>query len=208
MISLFSSVAYADDDILCDYYDLYSRSIVTFPKTTQLGKSGPSAVSGISFIFPDQSMLTMIPGIELYYPLDPDPDSDFLRYDNVNFARQYAKAGCQVILDEDKMAKITCDNYEYTMVAADNQKYRRYISIYYDYNSNEFDSLYHSIVDSLALVYNDPSDEFRFYHAANKANDKYYFAQDAAFQELVDSYQIPVIVCGNFRIRDEILQGK
>ncbi|MDR2208123.1 MAG: hypothetical protein LBE22_04025 [Azoarcus sp.] len=205
------SFANAHDPALCDYYDLYAKFIVTFPKDTQLGESGPSAVSGISFIFPDQSTLVIGPTIELYDPYDDDPDSPFSRRDDENFVREYAKDGCnvtQTIKNKmDKRTKIVCENYEYTIIAADNQEGRRYIRLFYDFKSRKYNSLYQSIADSLVLVPPDPQDKYNFYHAANQVNADYYYAQDAAFQERVNSYQTPEIVCGHYRIRDEFVEN-
>ena len=203
------AVASVNGDNLCDYYDLYSEFIVTFPMDTALGKSGPSAVSGITFIFPDQSTLDIIPGTELYDPLDDDPDSDSSRPDDINFIRDHAQDSCRIEKNEnDKWTKISCKDNEYTIIAADNQKHRTYIEIYYDFKSKKYAPLYRNIMDSFVLVPEDPKNESAFYRAAMQANYEYYFTQDAAFRELVDSYKIPVIVCGSYRIRDKILHGK
>ncbi|MDR2208122.1 MAG: hypothetical protein LBE22_04020 [Azoarcus sp.] len=209
---LFATPSFADahDPALCDYYDLYAEFIVTFPKDTPLGRSGPSAVNGISFIFPDQSTLVIAPTSELYDPYDNDPDSPFSRRDDENFVRKYAKDGCNVtqkIKNEmDKRTKIVCENYEYTIIAADNQKSRRYIQLFYDFKSRKYDSFYQSIVDSLVLVPPNPQDEAKFYYSSMRATADYYYAQDAAFQESINSYQIPEIVCGHYRIRDKFVE--
>ncbi|MDR2208121.1 MAG: hypothetical protein LBE22_04015 [Azoarcus sp.] len=209
---LFATPSFADAHgaALCDYYDLYAKFIVTFPKDTQLGRSGPSATSGISFIFPDQSTLVIDPTIELYDPYDDDPDSPFSRRDDENFVLEYAKDGCnatQTIKNGmDKRTKIVCENYEYTIIAADNQKNRTYIRLFYDFKSRKYDSLYQSIADSLVLVPPNPQDKYDFYYAANQVVFDYLYAQDAAFQERVDSYQIPRIACDHYRIRDKFVE--
>ncbi|MDR2208124.1 MAG: hypothetical protein LBE22_04030 [Azoarcus sp.] len=209
---LFATPSFADahDPALCDYYDLYAKFIVTFPKNTPLGRSGPSAVNGISFIFPDQSILVISPTTEVYIPYDDDPDSPFSRRDDENFVLEHAKNGCnvtQTIKNEmDKRTKIVCENYEYTIIAADNQESRRYIRLFYDFKSRKYDSLYQSIADSLVLVPPNPQDKYNFYDAVNQVNADYYYAQDAAFQESINSYQIPEIVCGHYRIRDKFVE--
>jgi hypothetical protein len=184
------------DDATCDYYDLYGKFIITFPKDTQLDKSGPSAVSGITFIFPNNSTLRISPTAELTTP------------NEVVFIQDYAHNGCNITKTEnDKKTKITCNNYEYSIIEANNQDHKVYIKIYYDFKNKKYDSLYHGIVDSLALVQKYPLDEFKFYNAARQANFEYYYGQDATYQRLVDEYKIPDIVCGRHRIRDKMLQN-
>jgi hypothetical protein len=202
-----ASFAKANDNTLCDYYDLYGQFIITFSRDTVLGNSGPSNVSGITFIFPDKSTLKIFPGCDTYNPPDIDPESESSRND-ISFIQEHAHDGCNVTkTDNGKKIKITCKEYEYSIIEANNQKsHKVYIYVYYDFKSRKYDSLYHDIVNSLALIPDDSKDEFKFYHAAIQARGKYYFSQDATFRELIDSYQTPVIVCGNHRIRDKMLQ--
>jgi hypothetical protein len=201
-------VAGAREAVLCDYYNLYAEFIVSFPKGTPLGRFGASASSGISFIFPDQTKLRINPSIELYDPLYADPGSRSSRPDDENFVLEHAKKGCNVtkmIKSEiDKRTKIVCKNYEYTIIAADNQKGRRYIYIYYDFKNRRYYSLYQSIVESLVLVPENPQNEFEFYRTViNSGVDGDYY--DAAVAK--DSHQIPNILCGSDRIRDKFIQN-
>jgi hypothetical protein len=201
-------VAGARGTVLCDYYDLYAKSIVTFPKGTSLHTMGAGAASGISFDFPDQSTLKIIPAPELYYPLVTDPNSFLSRPDDENFVLEHAKNGCNVtktIKSEiDKRTKIVCKNYEYTIIAADNQKNRAYIELYYDFKSKKYYSLYQSITESLVLVPPNPQNEFEFSRTVIESGiDGDYY--DAA--ALKDPHRIPNILCGSDRLRDKFIKN-
>lgn len=202
------SSASAGDSTICDYYDLYGEFIITFPKDMVLGKSGQSATSGISFIFPDQSTLKFFPGADLYTPPEIDTESQCSRND-MKFIMEYAQDECYITKTNDtKRVTISCKDHEYTLIEANNQPgHKVYISIYYNFKSKQYDSLYHNIIDSFALVQEDKNDKFSFYNAVRQANVEYYYAQDAEYQKRVDEYQVPNIVCGSYRIRDKMLQN-
>jgi len=210
LICFFANISFADarETVLCDYYDLYAQFIVTFPKGTSIGKIGESATSGIPFIFPDRSTLKIIPSIELYDPLFADPGSPSSRPDDENFVLEHVKRGCKVTKivksEIDKRTKIVCKNHEYTIVAADNQKGRRYIEIFYDFKSRKYYSLYRSIVDSFALVPPNSQNEFEFYETIIQSGVDGDYADDA---ELKGSLQIPNILCGSDRIRDKFIKN-
>jgi hypothetical protein len=202
-----ASLAKASNNYFCDYYDLYGEFIITFPKDIDLGKSGPSTTSGISFIFPDQSTLKIFPSADTYNPPEIDTESQCSRND-MKFIMEYAQDGCYITKTTDtKRVTISCKDHEYTIIEANNQpSHKVYISIYYDFKSKQYDSLYHNIIGLFALVQEDKNDKFSFYNAARQANAEYYYAQDAVYQKLVDEYQVPNIVCGSYRIRDRLLQ--
>jgi len=201
-------VAGAREAVFCDYYDLYAQFIVTFPKGTSVGKIGEGATNGIPFIFPDKSTLKIIPSIELYDPLYADPGSRSSRPDDENFVLDHAKDGCKVTKivksDIDKRTKIVCKNHEYTIIAADNQKNRVYIGLYYDFKSKKYYSLYQSIADSLVLVPPNPQNESEFYYTVIQAGVDGGYADDA---ERKGSLQTPNILCGSDRIRDKFIQN-
>jgi len=201
-------VASAREAVLCDYYDLYAQFVVTFPKGTSLRTNGEGASSGISFIFPDRSRLEIRLSPELYYPLDTDPNSSISRPDDENFALEHAKNGCNVTKvvksDIDKRTKIVCKKYEYTIIAADNQKYRAYIKLYYDFKSKKYYSLYQNIVESLALVPPNPQNESEFFRTVIESGTDGDYFDDAVAK---GSHRIANILCGSDRIRDKFIQN-
>lgn len=200
--------ANAENNEMCDYYDVYANFIISFPKDISLRKSGPSAVSGIGFNFPDGSTLSFIPEADLYNPPDIDPDSEASRND-ARFIQAYAQEACRVTkLDVEKKTIISCDNYEYSIIeSTKSPKHTVYISIFYDFKSKKYDYIYHAIVDSLVIIPEYANRGFNFYNAAIQANATYYFAQNSAYKDAVDMYKLPDIVCGNYRIRDELLKN-
>jgi len=202
------SFAGARETVLCDYYDLYAQFIVTFPKGTSLRMIGAGASNGISFIFPDRSKLEIHPSPELYYPLDTDPNSFLSRPDDENFVLEHAKDGCdvtKVIKSEiDKRTKIVCKNYEYTIIAADNQRSRAYIKLYYDFKRKKYYPLYQRIAESLVLVPPNSQNESEFLNTVINAGVDGDYYDDAVAK---NAPQIPNILCGSDRIRDKFIKN-
>lgn len=197
---MFPICCVAAQDNICDYYDQYGMFILTFNKDIKLGRSGPSITSGISFIFPEQATLSVVPGIATH-----DPNNPLSLPDDISFIKDYIKDGCTLSYSKTSRGTIiTCDNYEYSIYETTTSPYKSYIKFFYDFKNKDSLIQYKDIMNSLLLMPIKFYDEFN--NITKNALGHYYFSQDKEYQVKIDSYEQPDIACGQYRVRDELLK--